>query len=233
MPSKAEEPEHQPFLSSYSDDPTTSSSEPSGQFRNNKTPRTIFISHSLVFIITSLLWMLVLSVILSPSSHYWKSSYSKPGDPRHNVTSNAQLLTCGNTTQQALAQGCKYDILLNNWVPAPCFDADSEDFIADYTDDKSWGAFADKNMTQRFNSVQEMSESEIYYTSVRDHINHCAVLWKKQFWALFEEKKAFDTVVASPGHTDHCAQYLIDVVGADWTEATKVERGFAGCWVRG
>jgi hypothetical protein len=186
----------------------------------------------LVFVTTSILWILVLFVLTSQSAQSWHSSYSKPGDSRHNVTSNARLLTCGNTTQQALAKGCKYDILLNNWVPAPCYDKDSQDFIAEYTDDESWGAFADKNMTQRLNSVQEMAESEIYYTSVRDHINHCAVLWKKQFWALFEEKREFDTVVASAGHTDHCAQYLMEVVGADWTEATKVERGFAGCWVR-
>jgi hypothetical protein len=226
MPAKITEPEHQPFL--YSDDPTTKDLEPTGQFRQIKNRRTTFISHSLVFVVTSFLWILVTYVVTSPSTR-WSSGSSTGG--RHNITSNARLITCGNTTQEARANNCSYDILLNNWVPHACVDV-NEDFILEYLDDDSWGAFVDKNMSVRITSIEEMSEREFYYTSVRDHINHCAVMWKKQFSALFEESRAFDSVIASPGHTDHCAQYLMDVVGADWAEATRVERGFAGCWVR-
>ena len=225
MSSETKDIEHQPFLG-YSDDPTINKPQPERQYRHVESRRTSLLSHSLVFVITSLLWVVVLFAISSPPTH-WRST-SNVGD-RHNITSNRRLLKCGNSTQEARALDCKYDILLNNWVPAPCLD---QDFIDEYRDDDSWAAFADVNMTQQLKTIDEMSERAFYYTSVRDHINHCAVIWKKQFWALFEETPAFDTMVASPGHTDHCAQYLMDVTESSWTEPTKVEMGFAGCWIR-
>ena len=179
----------------------------------------------LIFVVTSLFWLLALLLAIpAPSSHRVASGE----DARHNVTSDAILATCGNSTEEARARGCKYDVLLNNWVPAPCLD---QEWLDEYLEDNSWGAFADKNMTQRL-SVEEMANSGSYYTSVRDHVNHCSTMWKKQFWALYEERPAFDTVISSPGHTEHCAQYLMDVMDSDWDEPTRVEVGFAGCWTR-
>lgn len=75
-----------------------------------------------------------------------------------------------------------------------------------------------------------------YYTSGRDHVNHCAVMWKKQFFVLFEERKYMDSIITNPGHTDHCAQFLMDVGDEkgqwDWKKSTKVDVGYVGCWVR-
>ena len=73
-----------------------------------------------------------------------------------------------------------------------------------------------------------------YYTSKRDHVNHCATMWKKQFWVLFEERAFMDSFIASPGHTDHCASYLADAGTGDMDVegSTLVDVGFAGCWVR-
>lgn len=56
----------------------------------------------------------------------------------HNVTSGAKLLSCGNSTVEALAAGCQYDTLLNAWVPARCLD---REWIEEYQDDGSWAAF--------------------------------------------------------------------------------------------
>lgn len=58
----------------------------------------------------------------------------------HNVTSGAKLVGCGNSTAEALAGGCKYDTLLNAWVPGRCFD---REWIEEYEDDGSWAAFAE------------------------------------------------------------------------------------------
>lgn len=151
--------------------------------------------------------------------------------PRHNVTSHAHLIDCGNTPAEARAKKCVYDILLNAWVPEPCFE---QEFIDEYTDDLSWGAYTDDTMTTRL-TVEQMGDVDHYYTSMRDHVNHCAMIWRKQFWALFEERSAFDAIMASPGHTDHCAQYLMDaieVARVDPKATTKVMVGYTGCWIR-
>lgn len=222
MPSE-KEVEHQPFLDNYSDE-YARSEEQRELYRKSKNRRKAVTSYAAVFIITSLLWMLL---ILMTTPNVWKS-FKTAGGPR-NITSGAQLLTCGECVYEARELGCKYDILLNNWVPEPCYD---EEFIEEYADDGSWAAYADANLTQRITNIEEMSEREYYYTSVRDHVNHCAMIWKKQFWAFFENRKAIDTMISNPAHTDHCAYYLDGFLDKPPTEATKVEVGYAGCWVR-
>jgi hypothetical protein len=216
--------ENQPFLDKFSDD-FVRAEEPHQQYKPQSRRKAIK-SYALVFVITSLLWML-LGLMTSPQTASWRSS-SVTGD-RHNVTSGAKMLTCGECSDEARQLGCKYDMLLNNWVPEPCYD---EEFIQEYMDDNSYAAYADANLTQLLTDVEEMSDREYYYTSVRDHVNHCAMIWKKQFWVLFEERKAIDTMISNPSHTDHCALYLQGALGKPQSEATKVDVGYAGCWVR-
>ncbi|CZR65704.1 uncharacterized protein PAC_15604 [Phialocephala subalpina] len=215
----------QPFLK-YTDDSTTNEAEPDRQYQKAGSRFTRPQSYSLLVIITSLFWFVVFFVVSTPSMDSRRDS--RPGN-RHNVTSHARLVNCGNSTKEARELNCKFDVLLNHWVPAPCLD---QDFIEEYQDDDSWTAFADEAMTQKLTTVGEMAERDVYYTSVRDHINHCGTLWKKQFFAFFEEHPALDSIVTSPGHTDHCAQYLMDVREMKGNPATKVEVGFAGCWIK-
>lgn len=231
----------QPFLG-YSDDPD--GKEEARHFRNIQGPkqRKTLLYISICF--AASLFLAGIFYLFDPETSPSLGSGTSPSPPspstipsspapatrpdRHNITTSARLLSCGNSVSSARAAGCKYDILLNNWVPAPCYD---QEFIDEYTDDASWGGYADEAMTQKLTPL-EMSEREYYWTSLRDHVNHCAMMWRKQFWVLYEERNAFDTVISSPGHTDHCAQFLVDVGYRNWTHPTKTEMGFAGCWVR-
>ncbi|KAF6843368.1 hypothetical protein CMUS01_02198 [Colletotrichum musicola] len=224
-------PEYQPFLK-YSDDPATEETSPP---QHHARRRTTVLSHVLVFVATSLVWVLVFFLVVpsTPAASTQGAaaadwSGGKVAGERHNITTGRRFIECGNTTTEARARGCKYDILLNHWVPSVCFDKDS---VAEYREDDSWGAFADMNMTQRL-SVDEMSERDFYWTSIRDHINHCAIMWRRQFYALYDERDAVDSIITSPGHTEHCSQYLMDAVDSKWKEPTKTMRGFAGCWIR-
>ncbi|KAH8685834.1 hypothetical protein BGZ60DRAFT_396214 [Tricladium varicosporioides] len=230
MPSETKGIEHEPFLQ-YTDDPTTEDAKHDRQYLGMEDRRDRIVSHGVVFIITSLLWLIVLIATNSPSIDSTDERWSDGVGHRQNITSNAKLLTCGasRTPQEARAMGCKYDVLMNAFVPAPCYD---EEFIEEYKDDASWAAFSDANMTQRLTTIEEIQDSGTYYTSFRDHVNHCAVMWKKQFWVLYEERRAVDTMSASPGHTDHCAQYLIDASESDGSEPTKVDVGYEGCWIK-
>lgn len=248
--------DRKPFLG-YADDPEK---EEARQFRHVKTSRGNMLPYIVVCFATSLFWAGLFYLfhpgngagistnsnphahasapaadaiavhpdhLTTPSSSSSSTSYAARPD-RHNVTTGAHLLTCGPDVAAAKASGCRYDVLLNNWVPGPCFD---QEFIDEYLDDDSWAGYADEAMTVRLTS-REMSERPSYWTSMRDHVNHCAMMWRKQFWVLYEERRALDTVIASPGHTDHCAQFLTDAHDRDWTRPTKTEMGFAGCWVK-
>lgn len=230
--------EQQLFLG-YSDDP--SEKQEARQFRHIRPTRANLLPSIVVCFVTSLFWG-ALFFLFHPSTstqhtttptstsavHTHTSTSSSLQGSRHNVTSGARLLTCGSDVATARASGCRYDVLLNNWVPGPCYD---QEFVDEYLDDDSWAGYADEALTVRL-TEREMSEREWYWTSLRDHVNHCAMMWRKQFWVLFEERRALDTVIANPGHTDHCAQYLTDAGDRNWTHPTRTEMGFAGCWVR-
>jgi hypothetical protein len=181
-----------------------------------------------------------------PSSHHGSASaHQKPGPSKtganhpalgfelnHNLTSHAKLITCGSSTEEAKQLGCKYDILLNDWVPNECWDPAA---IAEYQDDDSWQAYRDENLTDLIPTIDEMSEMEFYFTTQKDHINHCAMLWRKQFNKFYYESPTFDTVIGDAMHTEHCTQYFIDMAARikDWeTETVRTEVGWSGCWVR-
>lgn len=124
--------------------------------RSNRLARDLF-----VFLIASLLWLGAIFFLLPwPTS---TESYNQPttqgesgggggggGRPLqsgaavnyrlHNLTSNAHFETCGNSTAEAQRKGCRYDTLLNHWVPAACMD---QEWVDEYKDDDSWAAFAE------------------------------------------------------------------------------------------
>ncbi|KAA8647078.1 uncharacterized protein ATNIH1004_005761 [Aspergillus tanneri] len=201
-------------------------------FRHRTNLNLWFLSsHSLVFIFTSLLWgSLFYTMDLSLQSR--KSI--KPIDetkPLGNITTKAKLLTCGWTPEEAKALGCQYDILSNHWVPGLCMDQKA---VEEYQTDESWFGFADENRTELL-SIDTMSEMKYYYTSERDHIVHCAMLWRKQFRAFFEERDNLDTIIADSEHTMHCSQFLMDMSdkGPDYRNMPiKTWVGYAGCWVK-
>ncbi|KAJ4391589.1 hypothetical protein N0V93_005208 [Gnomoniopsis smithogilvyi] len=236
------ETEARPFLE-YSDDPAESgesggirqfSENSKNAIRNSRLARDL-----LVFLVASLLWLGAIFFLLPwpSSSGNWKptnhagskSVQSGAGDYRlYNITSNAHFVTCGNSTAEAQRKGCRYDTLLNHWVPAACMD---QEWIDEYEDDDSWTAFADVNLTQRL-APEDMGKREHYYTSIRDHVNHCAWLWRKQFWTLFENRKVFDGVIVNTYHTEHCAEFLSELMTMNRTQPTLVRVGFSGCWVK-
>src|SRR3569833_3227649 len=218
--------EEQSFLP-YADDP---GEENLSQRSHRPTSRANMWMHALISMVaTSLFWIFVI-LLITPANPHRRGAPPSTGTSklnsvgRHNITSSAILITCGGSVAEARQRGCKYDILLNNWVPAPCYD---DEFLAEYKDDGSWGAYADKNMTQRL-TVEQMSQRDFYYTSIRDHVNHCAIMWRKQFWALYEVRPAFDTVIANPGHTEHCSRCLGGVGGAGGAGPAGAGGGGAG-----
>ncbi|KAH7323874.1 hypothetical protein BKA65DRAFT_511629 [Rhexocercosporidium sp. MPI-PUGE-AT-0058] len=229
MTSAALDKEQQPFLK-YSDDAIIDDNESETSRRRHQPEgrHSRLLSCGLVFLLTSALWIAVIYLI-SPPSKATHQPYASSTEHRHNITSNSKLINCGNSTAEAKALGCKYDILLNHWVPSQCWD---QDMIDEYQDDDSWTAFYDEELTQPIKTIDEMADRDFYWTSNRDHINHCAMMWKKQFWAIFDDRGAIDSLVAGPGHTDHCAQYLMDATVKNFTLPTKVFVGFAGCWIR-
>ena len=57
-------------------------------------------------------------------------------------------------------------------------------------------------------------QHDSYYTSGRDHVIHCILIWRKQH-RMYQSGGNIDTLVGSYGHTKHCASTLLKYALAD------------------
>ncbi|KAF4628576.1 hypothetical protein G7Y89_g9575 [Cudoniella acicularis] len=186
------------------------------------------VSHSIVFIITTLFWGFYFLLLpnLSFIPHFLQHS-----EGNSTIIPGADYFHCGDSIEAAKVRGCEYDILNNHWVPAMCID---EDAIREYQSDESWFGYADQNHTELLD-IKTMGETPVYYTNERDHIVHCAMLWRKQFRALMDGRRYLDSIIVDEEHTIHCSKYLIEMSewGPDFREMPiEVHVGYAGCHMK-
>lgn len=181
---------------------------------------------------TSLLWGFIIVLILyNPlSTSPDKTPFSGTQSAVDISTSSPRVLTCGITPAEAKSKDCVYDILSNHWVPRACMDQEA---IEEYQTDGTWFGFANENQTGLL-TIDAMSNMEFYYTNERDHIVHCAMLWRKQFRAFSEGRTAMDSIILDSKHTTHCSQFLMDMSdnGPDYRSMPiKTWVGIAACHI--
>ena len=83
------------------------------------------ISNIAVFVITSVVWAIVLILtehrslhIPGPTVANWTADHKNSSF----LASEVGFLTCGQSIAEAKTKGCQYDILTNHWLPGPCAD---------------------------------------------------------------------------------------------------------------
>lgn len=203
----------------------------------NEVKRAFLYSNVGTFVVTSLLWALISFLFVQNqncltycSAHEYPAVTSPSQSNLDFFSTHGGYLSCGNSKEEAKASGCEYDILTNHWLPRQCKDAKS---ISDYQSDGSWMPYGDLARTERL-SVAELGEREFYYTSLRDHIVHCAMLWRRQYRAFSEGWKFVDSITADSNHTDHCSGFLMNMADLEnfRTEPIVVSVGRSGCYVQ-
>lgn len=145
----------------------------------------------------------------------------------------AHTLHCGNTTEEARALGCQFDTLSALWIPAECADFDTDSHFRDAT---LWTGYTDRIGSESL-SIQEMSEilpPRIYWTSIREHIVHCAYMWRRQHRGYLEGGGKLDHHARDYSHTVHCSNVLLKYAGLEYdidTIETMTEVSFSNCVV--
>ena len=231
------EKESEPFLRSR-EDYSIENEEPYARSSTNKgqSKRSSLLYCLSASVITSLIWGGILLYVINnrrmPHGEIPEIASTDLDTGQHStLISGAKYITCGNSTAEAKTLKCEYDILSNHWVPAPCMDEES---VKEYQSDGSWFGYAGEEATQRL-SIDAMSDLPFYYTNMRDHIIHCAMLWRKQYRAFFQERRSLDSIIVDEEHTMHCSDFLIRMTehGIDFSKIPiQVEVGYAGCHLR-
>jgi len=184
--------------------------ERSFQHRPRASRTSIFLSHAATFLVAVLLSM----AVLIP---YRLSSITSVTEPR------TKHLHCGNSTAEARAQGCVFDVLTNMWVPAQCWDKEGTD---EFMRTAPWQGY-DLQDGKRLLTLEEMSERvgryrlgpdpdlPPYWTPLREHVIHCAKMWQRQHRGFMRgDSKKLDFHSLSYQHTLHCSNSLVHMAGA-------------------
>ncbi|PVI01720.1 hypothetical protein DM02DRAFT_613431 [Periconia macrospinosa] len=145
-----------------------------------------------------------------------------------------KTLYCGSTATEARAMGCTYDVLSNMWIPKPCIDHEN---LRHFKKIAQWQAYETRDATRQL-TEDEMGEvvgPKTYFTPIREHLVHCALMWRRLHKGFQEDNRYLDTHVRAYGHTAHCTQIMIEFLEKDRSLMDKIVSqtipGFSNCVV--
>ncbi|KUI72151.1 hypothetical protein VM1G_07809 [Cytospora mali] len=225
-------------LLSHKDYSSSFDSEENRPIITKPSPRQCNILYTSCFILAGMAFSLaVLSLTasarmaaLQPVSLYpgWELDPALgPGEePRENGPA------CGTSPQEARERGCKFDLVLYSWVPAPCYD---EEIQAAYRERESewWrerGGVGGERIPQE---RAALGIEESLWLSWDYHEYHCKFIWKMMTRILRNASMGVSGRLLETHHTDHCIDVL---TGADPGPAegisTLVTLNYSTCYSR-
>ncbi|KAH7417842.1 hypothetical protein BKA64DRAFT_729825 [Cadophora sp. MPI-SDFR-AT-0126] len=135
---------------------------------------------------------------------------------------------CGESVEEAISRGCRYDSLAAAWLPDACRD---DELLKEFersgpNPDGSWSYYADrdKNVTLTLGEVSLLPNSGGHFFTTHEwHIVHCSFYWQKMFRAPTTGvtiEKRYDR----PMHLKHCMKMFL---ARDPLEKMTAEAGVA------
>lgn len=111
------------------------------------------------------------------------------------------ILDCGFSPEDARAKGCIYDVMMQDWVPPPCYD---EVLTNMYLDEGNWTWYGDwDGNTTLSNEVMAKGEHGVAWMANSYHKAHCVFSWLKIIRAL-RNNRGISQELLSYDHVLHC-----------------------------
>lgn len=126
-----------------------------------------------------------------------------------------QLCYCGNSTDEAIANGCKFDLLGPSWAPDHCRDDEltAEFMKAGKGPNGTWEFWWDHEHTKPM-SIAEVSllpddPNGAFYSTWEFHVKHCTYQWRKHTRGLEKGITNMDIENVGLGHIQHCEGVIL------------------------
>ncbi|OQV04045.1 hypothetical protein CLAIMM_08994 [Cladophialophora immunda] len=139
---------------------------------------------------------------------------------------DGQILECGYSPEEARANGCVYDVMMQDWVPEPCYDAVlTERYLAQ----GNWTWYADAE-GKVILSDEEMRKGEhgSAWMSSSYHQAHCIFSWDKTVRAL-RNNRPISQELLSYDHVLHCSHQTLNGVEVDDSIGVRAPTNYAKC----
>ena len=150
---------------------------------------------------------------------------SHPAYHRLSVT-DAPMLTCGNTEEEARAHGCKLDPMVYSFTPTACF---NESHSLSFFYSESWPFWSDFNRTTPISAGEILEATHAgFYSSWEFHGAHCQYLLTRNLQVL-PHGGPLNEYMLDEAHNDHCFEEVRKP--SDMRKHVKVGIHFSDCYL--
>lgn len=200
---------HERLLQGFSNDSSSNGIKHNGNISADcyrKTMKKAWSTATGILAITALV-LAIIALVSSPRIHkHEHHHHSHPSEKPAPQTDTSTWLSCGSTSTEARAQGCRFDVMMSAWVHERCYDAELMEQTLS-VERFTW--FEDLAMTLPVpESVVRLGNHHRLYTRPDFHYKHCAYVWLRQMRA-WRGQAAIDDNSWGFEHTVHCAQSLL------------------------
>jgi hypothetical protein len=127
--------------------------------------------------------------------------------------------TCGNSSTEAVENGCVFDRLTVSWQHPSCSQAATSDFLL-YAGDRPYEYWLDQKGTQLLdeNELAHLNE-RWYWSTKREHLAHCAFVILR-FYKAIDAGERVDDLAGSTKHAHHCMKNFLSLLekSDDWDD---------------
>ena len=154
-------------------------------------------------------------------------------DPHLDGVEIIEVGNCGNSSEEARAKGCIFDVMSILWVTPECYDSELAKEFKKQWDHEWWAHRKADPEDQVPYDVVSKGEWTYLWVEWQYHQLHCTFMWRKMHRAILNHWPMEDRLI-SWGHTLHCEDMLVN-----WPEYqpreinTRTVLGYAKCLLPG
>lgn len=158
---------------------------------------------------TAILCLLILASASGAAYAIFRAEFFtlNPDQFAQNRLTGGSPSSCGGSREEALAAGCKFDVMSFSWLPPRCYDGE---LVAEFEALGPWEWFIgqDGRVAADEEAVREGRLDRLYVTW-EFHLLHCTFQWKKMHRALLAGWP-IDSYIGNFSHTQHCEHMIMN-----------------------
>lgn len=129
-----------------------------------------------------------------------------------------EIHDCGSNADEARANGCAYDVMMQEWTPPECIDWTlAEKFLKN----GNWTWYADPDAANTYSAVEiALGNHDVVYVDQSYHRHHCIFTWERLVRAMRTGRPLVEKLV-DYDHVMHCRMNTLKT----FEEGAKPVRG--------
>lgn len=157
-----------------------------------------------------------LATVSIDSTGFFNSSNSQP------------LRECGSTPDEARANGCVYDVMMQLWTPPECMDTPLSER---YLEKGNWTWYANSDASKIYTDEEiRKGEHDVVYVAQSYHRHHCIFAWERLVRAMRNQAPLIMELI-SYDHVMHCRHKTLTLPseGAQDVRGVIAPTGYTRC----